>query len=117
MEKDNEIEIKSGNFNGKEIFLSYEICFNWGYDVKISLVNKLGNLLTKKGFNVKIFHKPSNIPILFKIYLDNFEEKILIFSNDLKDKGNGVCISKYPRDCYKDLVKNILRFLNKEYVL
>ncbi len=52
--------IKSENSNGRQIILSDDIWYSWGYNSKVASISKIGADLAKNGFEVNITHRPSN---------------------------------------------------------
>ena len=101
-------EFKAENGNGKTITLSDEICAKWGFTPKSEQVNKVGEDLSKNGFNVKITHSKSDTMSLFIVNAHVGDKTVLVFSNAAKDKADGVCVADYPKNCHEELVQAIL---------
>lgn len=105
-------EIKASNPNGKTIVLSDDICAKWGFNGKAAQINQIGAALAEKGFDVKITHRPSNITGLFQVFAEIAGQNVLVYSNNEKDKADGVIIANYAKDAHQQIVDNILARFN-----
>lgn len=104
-----------GQAKGKQIELTDEICYSWGYTGKKKLVSSIGNQLAELGFDVVINHKPDTENIgVYKIFLNVNGQEILVYSKSSKDNNGKTIVDNSPSNVNKEIINLILSEIGEQ---
>lgn len=71
----------------------------------------MGISLSELGYQVNIKNYPDSKVGMYRIYINVKGVDIMVFSTNYRDKSKNTIIANTPKDCFKQIIKNILSLI------
>ncbi len=101
--------------NGRTLTLNGEVCSSWGFTKKKKVIEDIANELADKGYEVKYFVQPvpGGTDIIRLTLVKDDGTKIIIFSNDIKEKEVGGIYAKTMIGKEIEIIDKIMMMVKK----